>query len=299
MDYTSIKLTNLTTNESIVISDLPENFDLVLEYVDWSQVESSSNYIKYINLIGERLTSVSLNTREIEIVGWIVATNQENMELKKRNLNRFINPLQEIQLDYDRYSINFKPDKSIEYNSQDSSENCDVLCRFLISGTAAIPLFRLTSEDVYRDTAIQSVPLFPWISPINKGFVFGIMSEYTVSNVMNEGDVDQGFVLRLVAAHGDVTNPKVTDNKTGKFIQLLLFMNEGDIVEISTETGNKYVHLIQGEQVTDIFRYVSENSTMSLNLSVGENDLSITADTNQTNLTATIRFSPMWLEVQK
>ena len=291
-----ILFTNLTTKEQLTLSH--DSFTYVLESIDWGSVQGTNNYIKYINLMGAEIQSTFLEPRTINIVGWLIASNERDMRAKKSVINKFFNPLQEIELVYEQYVLIIKPDTSVKYNNTDERYNNEILCRFLIQATAKMPLFRLKTNQVYYESSIIATPMFPLIIPSAKGKAFGYIPAISINNVPNEGDVETGFVVRFEAVEGQVINPKLTNNLSEKYIETILSLELGDVLEISTVTGNKYAKLIREEQETDVLRLITRSSSMDMTLNVGINDLTVDASANSVNLKTSIAFSPLWMEVQ-
>lgn len=270
----------------------------LLESYDFGQATADQSTTQYIDLIGSNVDSTIFTKRDLSFTGWIKVKSSEEMKIKKNELNRFFNPKHDISVQYGDYVIVVRPDSSIGY-SKDSIDNTSSICRFLIECTAYVPVFKRINEEVIYCSNANKVPLFPLIIPKSKGICFGRISSISTKNVPNDGDIETGFVVRIIADEGDVTNPKITNNKTGKFIEVIVNMQEGDIVELSTVTGNKYVKFIRGNTETDIFKLVSKKSTMSMTLNTGVNDIAITAARNAANLNSIIKFTPLYLEVQE
>lgn len=289
-----IKLENLVTGE-VVSFGVGENY--VIQEKDFGATPGNHSTTKYINLIGSHINSTALGERDIAIAGWIQAEGSAQMKEKKDKLNHLINPRHDLKLFYDDYVLIVRPDSSVKY-STDKYDNGSTLCKFLISATAYMPLWQLKSSKVYRESKITPVPLFPLKIPADKGIAFGYIPAISIANVPNPGDVEVGFVISFTAFSGQVSNPKITNNKTGKHIEIVIDMNPGDVVEISTVSGSKAAKLIRGGAETDIFKSITKKSAMDMTLNVGINDISLTAADNASSMSGKIFFTPMWLEVQ-
>lgn len=293
-----VTLKNVVQNKSLLLSQSASS-QFILESFDWGQVKGSVNAVKYINLVGSEPRSTSLESRDINIVMWLVASTPEEMTELKQFMNKFINPLQDLECIYGDYLLTMRPDTSVQYNNTEVRYNNQVLCRCLIQCTSYMPMWELKTKKVVKESGLTGAPLFPMIIPENKGITFGYIPFENITNVENKGDLDAGFILTLEAHTGQVTNPKITNNLTGKSIEVMIDMDLGDIVKISTIPGQKYAKLIRGESETDILRYITKESTMSLTLNTGINDITITAAANALNLKPSLAFSPLWLEVQE
>lgn len=290
-----IELENLTTGKSILFSD---SNGYILQDVDFGQVIGIHNTTQHINLVGSKVNSTSLGVRDVSIRGVVCGDSGSVVSKNKTVLNRLINPNDNLKINNGNYSLIIRPDSSIKYGVG-YRENNQYFCKFLIQGTAFDPTFKRVMEEVFYYSSVGRIPLFPLVMPIDKGMCFGKISSVSTKNVPNDGDVEAGFTIKFIAEEGEVTNPKITNNKTGKFIEIIINMQKGDIVEVSTVTGNKYAKFIRGNTQTDIFKLVSKKSTMSMTLNTGVNDIAITAARNASNLNNVIKFKPLYLEVQE
>lgn len=290
-----IKLENLVTG-SMISFGIPEG-DYWIQEKDFGTTPGNHSSTQYINLIGSHINSTALGERDISIAGVIRVEGSGLMAERKNMLNRLINPRHDLKLYYDDYVMIVRPDSSVKY-SIDKYENGKALCKFLIQATAYLPLWQLKNSKIYQESKVTPVPLFPLRIPKRKGIAFGYIPAISIANVPNPGDVETGFVIRFTASSGKVTNPKITNNKTGKYIEVIVEMNPGDVVEVSTVPGSKYAKLTRSEIETDIFKAVTKRSSMDMTLNVGINDISVTAAGNASNMSGKIIFTPMWLEVQ-
>lgn len=286
-----LEIKNLITNDSI---DFSSNEDYVIQELDFGQVKGKNNVTQYINLIGYSVESTAYEPRDIVIKGYVI----DNLPQAKRLLNKLINPMQNLRIRKGNYEIEAKPDMSIKYGIGYEINN-RLICQFVISATAYMPLFKFKKPKLYNEAKIKPVSLFSLRIPKKKGICFGYVPAVSINNINNIGDVETGFLIRFVAEKGSVSNPIVKNNKTGEYIKAAIEMSKGDVIEISTVSGEKFAKLIRGQTEIDIFKYITKQSAMGLILNVGVNDFSIEAEKNQTNMEVSIIYTPKWLEVQE
>ena len=291
-----ITLYNKTQGTSLLLSQ--DSFEFVLETVDWGSVRSNSNTTRYINLLGVNVDSTYLQPRNINIVLWLVAQSPERMTEKKTFMNKFINPLQDIECVYKEYSLIIRPDSSIQYDNTDIRLNNQILCRCLIQATAYMPLWGLAQNKIVTSKDIKKLPFWPLVIPEDTGKVFGIIPEGTAYDITNTGDVDVGFIA-IFEATGSVENPKLTNNISGKYIEVGVTLAAGDILTVSTVTGNKYAKLQSSGVETDVLKNISLQSSMNTLLVTGKNDFTLTADSGADNIKLGISYSPLWFEIQE
>ena len=154
-----IILQNITTSDKIEMS-MTATPDYVLENVDWGAIESTHHSYKYINQNGVYVTNTALGTRTVTITGWVIADNDIVMTDRKRKLNRFINPQQEIKLFYKSYTISFLPNTTIKYSTTNADNN-EVICKFKIEGLCAYPLFKDIQATIIPASQVESTFHFP------------------------------------------------------------------------------------------------------------------------------------------
>lgn len=301
--YTDIKieeinLVNLATKESLFLSESGNSY--VLDGIpDWGAVTADINFVGYVNQIGSQKTATSLGTRDITINGWVVASGIDDMKRKKKFLNHFINPLQDMRCEYEGYYIDFTPEKSVKY-STDYSKNNEIVCNFQIEGVCGVPLFANTKKTVISQSPTYAVPVFPMIIPENVGTILGRAGDGSRRIIDNTGAVDTWFELTITCLEGTIKNPKVTLGEDSQvFIKIATELSEGDTLFLSTEYGNETVTVTkENGAVTDLMTKVTRDSELFL-LGQGKNVVIVSDDSSSIeNIDFKIEFSPLYMEVQ-
>ena len=293
----SVELINTTTKESFILSE--DSFVYVLETLRWDPVKASQNSVKFTNLIGSRVTSISLEPRDIYIVGWVVADDRDEMDQRKKPLNKFINPLQKYILKYGDYFLEFYPDSSIQYG-EDYSENNEILCKFLIQGSCENPLFSLYNKKSADITSLAKVPVkvFPMVIPQNGGMIFGVTPGVNYATVYNEGDVEVGMIVTMTATYGDVINPILHREGSSDILKIEIDLKQGQTIKLNTTFGNEYLTLVSTDGTeTDIFNRLTKESVL-FGFPQGETILYFEADGNSSNLSYEVDYYPNFLEVE-
>lgn len=272
----------------------------ILDVVDWGQIESNHHSYKYVNQIGVYVTGTSLETRDVEITGWIIAKTESQMDERKRMLNRFVNPQQLIKLTYKEYDLEFLPNTSIKYSTT-LIENNEVVCRFKIDGLCPDPLFRENVEN--KVAAATTVGMFHFPLIINKTqqsppqIVFGLRQPSLIVNVYNSGAVRTGMKM-VFKATGTIKNPSFINVMTQEYFKINKTMVAGETVTINTTIGEKKVIGFLNGREQNYFKYRDLDSTW-LQLEVGDNLFRYDADENIDGLEAYIYFYNRYLEVQE
>lgn len=295
----NITLKNMVTSATLELDRVTTPY-YILESVTWGEVEGEHHSYKYVNQIGVHVTGTSLGTRDVNVIGWVIASTEAQMTDRKSMLNRFVNPQQEIELSYGKYRLRFLPDSSIRYGAG-VPENNEIMCKFQISGLAANPLFRDDNDSKVSAASTKAMFHFPLI--INKSvqkppaIMFGVREPSLIVNVYNNGSVSTG--MRIVfKALGTLTGPSLINVYTQEYFKINKTMYAGETVEVTTTIGEKKVIASINGVETNYFRYRDLDSTW-LQLDVGDNLFRYNADAGIDNLEVYIYFANKYLEVQE
>ena len=294
-----ITLVNTVTNAKLEL-DMVSTPSFILEYVSWGQIEGDHHTYSYVGQVGETYASTTLGTRDIEIEGWIIARTDLSMTQRKRMLNHFVNPQQELILYYSDYKISFYPDGSVIYGD-DYEDNNDVIVKFSIEGESFDPLFRNKTGSVVNSGSETGMFHFPLIISSTPdppgGIVFGRKIFNYMMNVYNAGAVETGMTIEF-AAISDVLNPSIINVRTQEIIKINKSMVAGEKITIDTIIGEKSVWVDLNGTRENGFKYKSFDSSW-LQLAVGDNVFRYDADEGLDNLTVSIRYDNKYLEVQE
>lgn len=308
-DFKTIKLINTITFEELTLSDDPTlSNEYVLETVDWGVASATSSYVSYMEQLGSDKISSYLGTRDITIDAWVVASDRREMTRLKKFLNKLINPFNDIDLIYGKYIITFSPDQSIRY-AIEIEDNNDIMCKFTIQGTAAIPLFGYIDEIINEFPLSLPIKVFAMEIPIDKGIPLGLAGYQYERSVINEGDVPMWYelIIENVSEERQIINPKINVHyvntaleEVDEFIKLMTTLNHGDKIIINSKYGSESIIKIDSEGIiTDLITQMTRDSVIFL-LEQGENIMTITDDSGQIeNIDFIIKYTPLFLEVEE
>lgn len=297
----NITLKNLVTTQTLEL-DCVTTPNYILDKVDWGQISSDHHSYKYINQIGVYVTNTTLETRDIGITGWIIADSEGQMTTRKKLLNKFINPQQEMLLTYSDYALEFLPNTSVKYSAV-VKENNEVVCKFQIDGFAADPMFRDDTQTKIAAATTKGQFHFPLIIDITDPVtdlptvMFGLRSTSLIVNVYNYGAVVTGMKI-VFKAKGSLSNPSLVNVITQEYFKINKSMSDGETVTINTVIGEKKITGDLNGVQSNYFKYRDLNSTW-LQLAVGDNLLRYNADDGIDNLECYIYFYNKYLEVQE
>lgn len=294
-----IKLQNVETR-AILTLDMVSTPDYILNSVDWGAVESTHHSYKYVNQIGVYVTGTSLETRSVEITGWVIAENETNMTQRKSILNRFFNPQQAVDLFYKDYVLRFLPNTSVRYSTT-VAENNEVVCKFKVEGYCPDPLFSEQTESKITAASTHAMFHFPLIiSQTPKppgGVVFGLRQPSLIVAINNAGAVSVGMKI-VFKANGTLHAPSLINVDTQRYFKVNKTMVAGEEIIIDTIIGEKKIEGTLNGVTTNYFKYRDLDSEW-LQLQVGDNLFRYDAEQNVENLEVYIYFNNKYLEVQE
>lgn len=273
------------------------NFDnkaFTLNELDLGAAEADLSTTKGMNQIGEYLNSVSIGTRDISITGYLLANSKEEMDKRKRELIKVVNPLSSFYLIKDKYSLTCRPTDTIKF-AVPHYENNDKLCKFLISATAVNPCFTQIEETVVKIALWKAAFRFPLILQANKPFIMGVREPSKIANIRNTGDIETGMTVEF-KAKGTVVNPYIINLNTREEIKINKTLKSGEVVLVNTNYGNKTITGIVDGNEENYFAYLDLDSVF-IQLATGDNEFRWGADTNENNLEVNVIFNPQFLGV--
>lgn len=293
----NIKLVNNVNDSLLELSTTKTDYH-ILDSVDWGAIEASHQEYKYIGQYGVTIVGHTLGTRDIEIKGWIIADTEKQMTERKRQLNKFFNPLHLITLFYSKYSLDFYCQKTIQYGKEER-ENNEVICHWVIDGIAPDPFFKNVVDSNYEAAAVKGMFMFPLtLKNTSYNLVFGQLKQTTIFDVYNSGHIPVGFRLTFYARGGNVTNPKLINIRTQEFIKINKVLEQGEKVVIDTNKGNRTVYGTIGVETSNYFIYKDLDSSW-LTLDVGKNEFNYSADNGMDLLDVYIDLNYKYEEVQE
>ena len=293
-----IKLQNVESKATLTF-DMVSTPDYILNSVDWGVVESTHHSYKYVNQVGVYVTGTSLETRSVNIIGWVIADTELAMSQRKAVLNRFFNPRQAVDLFYKNYVLRFLPDSSVRY-SVTMIENNEVMCKFQVEGFCPDPLFAEQAENKIVAASTRAMFHFPLI--ISKtpdppgGVAFGLRQPSLIVGIHNAGAVAVGMKI-IFRAIGSLVNPALIDVNTQEYLKINKSMEAGEEIVANTIIGEKKIVGTMNGISSNYFKYRDLDSIW-LQLAVGDNLFRYDADMNIENLEVYIYFNNKYLEVQ-
>ena len=241
---------------------------------------------------GESFVSQNLSSREITITGQINADWRANRE----QLLRLINPKEAGRLVYCCGDIK----RHIPcYIRNAPVFGRGMLPSFQISFFCPSPFWREGegTEDNYVDI-LKWEKLLEWpndeLQFSEAGYEIEKRTVQEVVNVENHGVIDAGITV-VFSAETAVTNPSISNVRTGEKLSLTYTMQAGDEIRITTGYGEKSAVLIRDGAESNVFNAVDVDSVW-MQLHPGDNLITYGAqDTG--GLAVTVYYNSYYLGV--
>lgn len=263
---------------------------------DVSGISDIANTIYSSNSMGQHgdtYIGQRIETRVITITGHINTNDKSQAITMRRDAIKILNPelkgtLTYVYGDYTRLIDCYIDDSPSFYKKS-------VLLKFDITFNCLNPFWREAYETTEDIASWIGTWEFPCIIDEDEGMMFGYREEAVIVNCYNVGDVSTEMKIRFTAI-GDVENPILLNINTQEYIKINATLQEGDVLEVNTEYGNKYAQISRSGVVTDYFRYVDVDSTF-MKLDIGDNLFRYDADDGVNMLEVTILYSAKYLGV--
>lgn len=282
------RLRNLDFTKEIAF----DGINYVLNEKDLGKADINLAAFQGYNQMGVKITGRVMNSRNVSIVGYILADDEAEMLDKKRNLQNMVSPFEDFFIVIDNYKIRVAASSTIEY-AVSYIENNKHLTKFLINGVCANPCFTELEAKTIPLSAWLGNFHFPFIMTVDNPIVLGYKKIDKIKMIENKGTVETGMIIRIKATAANIQNPYIKNMFTEEKILLHCNMEKEETIEINTNYGEKSI-VKNGE--TDYF-YTLDLDSDFLQLHLGENYISFGADTNEKDLEIEIEYSPQFLEV--
>lgn len=191
---------------------------------------------------------------------------------ENRNIVLHIKPLRKIEENRIRLYRFFPLKKAVEFYFKNGSRDVYIEgivesvdgSLFTESQTIQVsiicpsPDFKALEESVDDVSQVVSLFSFPFSIP-KEGVAFSRIDKVAEKNVYNSGDAESGLIIEMRAL-GAASNPTIYD-EAGNSFGLTIALQEGDVITINTNSGEKGVTLLRDGKKTNIINLVKPNPT--------------------------------------
>ena len=156
-------------------------------------------------------------------------------------------------------------------------------------------------DPFFYDPTDTTVYMASWVSNFEfefedegDGFEFGYQSAERIQNIVNDyAENNIGMTIRI-SCSGAVINPSIIRVESDTHITVgsvakAFTTQVGDVVTITTGTGNKHVYLTREGVTTEINEYLTEDSDF-IQLMRGNNNIGYSADSGEEYMTVAISY---------
>ncbi len=241
----------------------------------------------YAGMDGSYLNNAFIEKRNLVISFQMRGIGIEN---RRHALYRVVKPSRYIKVYYKTANIDVYTEGYVETCTVSNFSN-------LTSGQISIicpDIYWYSTSAVYAYySQITGAFHFPFPDD-DKPFVLGTYSRTDNISIENHGDVT-GFTIQIEAVD-DAMTPTIYNADTGEYLQIKGEILKGDVITITTKTGNKTVTLTRNGVGYNIINRLVSGSTW-LQLSQGVNTFHLTAVRNMKNLRVTLIHTDAYLGV--
>ena len=232
------------------------------------------NFSTMANFDGSQYNSGRLNSRNIVLYIKIHSPAEKN----RLKLYNYFHGNKKIRIYYKNDSLDVFIDGYVETSEFDI---------FSMNETAQIsivcpdPYWKETTTTEITFSNVVSMFEFPF-SIAESGIPFSELVNKAVAIVDNV-QVQKGFIIEFRAQTDQILNPRIINRTTQKYFGVNFDMNQGDVIRINTQRGEKSVTLIRDGSEVNILNNM-QNGSSWLQLVMGMNEIAYECDVGAENL---------------
>ena len=209
-----------------------------------------------------------LNNAFIEKRNVVISFEMRGFDVEKRRheLYKIVKPSRYIKINYSTKNISVYAEGIVETCE---IENFETLTKGQISIICPDIYWYSTTLQMAYYSQITGGFTFPFPTENNpQPFTLGKYNTQNIMEIVNDGD-ETGFTLEIEAI-ADASSPTLYNADTDEYLQITGGLQAGDIITVTTKTGNKTVTLNRGGVRSNIINRLVSGSTW-LTLREGKN----------------------------
>lgn len=209
-----------------------------------------------------------LNNAFIEKRNVVIPFEMRGFDVEKRRheLYKIVKPSRYIKIYYSTKNISVYAEGIVETCE---IENFETLTKGQISIICPDIYWYSTTSQMAYYSQITGGFTFPFPTENNpQPFTLGKYNTQNIMEIVNDGD-ETGFTLEIEAI-ADASSPTLYNADTDEYLQITGDLQAGDIITVTTKTGNKTVTLNRGGVRSNIINRLVSGSTW-LTLREGKN----------------------------
>lgn len=292
-----LEIINLALNEKIVFDSVgTPTEDILLSHIEGlGHPGATSQKSQGVTQDGSNAEDALLDNRVIRADITIRTRNREKLYELKRKIYRLINPktynkntdkrgelLLYYSNDHKKYRIYARVEEPADFKQRKNNHD-----KATISFLCIDPYWLDEKNSLIDIKSVKGGLRFPLVLPST----FASVSFF--KKIDNKGDVEAPVEIEY---YGPATNPRVTNETTGEYIQVNMEINEKEKLVINTAEGFETVNLITPNGIKDVFNEIDIKSTF-FKLILGENLIKYTSDVEGAKDRVSIVFSNKYIGV--
>ena len=274
-----IKIQNLTTNAILTLNRTNSDYLLDDNSPDWGTVSAEDiTYPLMSSGIGIGVTKTVLNSpRPVTIIGWIYNSPDNTIENKKKTLNSFCNPFDELEIRTGEYEIRGHFSQPILYSASDDSNN-ECICKFILYITCQVPMFnKISRSNTTNRGELQNSFMFPLVLPELQTYIFGYRIQDDTVILNNTGTVASGMIIELKTA-SSVQGLSLSIGNQEFSLKPSYILVPGVTIRINTISGSRGIWTKSGSGDFEYAFQIIDLDSDWLQAPVGLNELEIVCD---------------------
>lgn len=251
------------------------------------QVDADMGMVSAPYQDGQIFIDTKLSPREINIEGTFRKLTSPELYNNRKQMQRLINPKLGLgTLQYEHEGVLKQIDAVADGTPVFPDKDTDMFQRFQVDFICPNPYWRDLNQVSRALRAYEGKFTLPFTLP----FRLGKQGDRTT--LTNDGDVPAPVQIDL---QGPVTNPKITNETTGEFIQINGSIAADEVLHIDTTPNMKRIEVYKGDFVRSIFgRFAYEQGASFWKLEIGKNDISYVADEGNNKAIVAVSWRNMY-----
>lgn len=244
---------------------------------------------------GFTINNVSLQSRPLQIIGYIKEKDKSLLAKRRSKLLQVFNPKIEGTIEYQYGDVTRRIRCQVESAPFFSKPfNTFNVLNFVIDLVAPNPYWQDLSQSKAEIAIWRGAFEFP-LELVEEGIEMGYREPSLIVNIENKGDVTCGMKIKFKAL-ATVVKPSLFNINTREYFKINKTMVAGEVISVTTHFQNKRVDLNKNGVVSNVFHWIDPISTF-LQLDVGDNLFRYDADDGIDNLEVSILYTPQYLGV--
>lgn len=277
---------NSITDESVTF----DRTNFLLNLLDYGSASASHAEYKGYSQIGVYNTMSTIETRRIRVVGYIFASDSDDMRQKRRLLSRVTSPLNNFEIIKGTYKLTCSSISTPSYSTEPAMTG-DTAAKFTLTAICHFPCWTATEASKAGYATYDGRLIYP-IAIDKSGFVFGARTPAFVVRTYNFGDLACGGIFTIKSDLA-IDFVEVRDNHAGEFFRVNKPLMPGESIVVDTRYSKKNVFLVNESGEENIFGCLYWKSSF-LQIPTGETVFDIIVGGNSAGVVAEIEFAPMY-----